>query len=256
MHITRDLLQAVARGQVSPRLLAEAGLEHLTELCPCCLEEYEAWKRDPKGRRESRPEFLLPLLGAAAPHFEKAERQATKDFLSLAVLPNEKRLETLRRANSRYRGPRLVRLLLAEGRHRLHDDPGAAYDFAAAAHAVADRTNPSFELSALSAAAMANARRAAGDLREADEIFGYVRMIAGRSPVTDSGTLAELDDLEASLRKDQRRFDRAENLLSRAQVLYRLAGLSNRVAKATVKLADVFFYGGKFSGGMANRSID
>jgi hypothetical protein len=70
----------------------------------------------------------------------------------------------------------------------------------------------------LSAAAMANARRAAGDLREADEIFGYARMIAERERVTDSGALAELDDLEASLRKDQRRFDRAEFLLLRALV--------------------------------------
>lgn len=245
MHITRELLQAVARGEVSPRLLAEAGLEHLTELCVCCREEYEAWKHDPKGRRESRPELLLPLLDAAAPHFEKAERRAMKDFLSLVALPNQKRLDTLKRANSRYRGPRLVRLLLAEGRHRLHENPGAAYDFAAAAHAVADRTNPPFELLALSAAAMANARRAAGELREADEIFGYVRTIAGRSPVTDPGSLAELDDLEASLRKDQRRFDRAETLLLRALVLYKLAGLPAREAKAKVLLASVHFYAGK-----------
>ena len=42
MHITRELLQAVVRGEVSPRLLAEAGLEHLTQLCLCCQEEYEA----------------------------------------------------------------------------------------------------------------------------------------------------------------------------------------------------------------------
>jgi len=245
MHITRELLQAVARGEVSPRLLAEAGLEHLTQLCPCCQEEYEAWKRDPKGKRESRPELLLPLLGAAAPHLEQAERQAMKDFLALAALPAEKRLATIKRALTRYRGPRLVRLLLAEGRHRLHDSPDTAYDFAALALAVADRTNPSFELSALSAAAMANARRAAGELREADELFAYARMIAERERVTDSGTLAELEDLEASLRKDQRRFDRAVTLLLRALVLYKLAGLPNRLAKATVKLASVHFYEGK-----------
>ncbi len=251
MHITRELLQAVARGEVSPRLLAEAGLEHLTQICPCCLEEYEAWRRDPKGRRESRPELLLPLLAATAPHLQRAERQAMKDFLALAALPGEKRLATLRRAHSRYRGPRLVRLLLAEGRHRLHDDPGAAYDFAAAALAVADRTNPPFELAALAAAAMANARRAAGELREADEVFAFARMIAERERVTDPGALAELDDLEASLRKDQRQFDRAEILLTRAQVLYRLAGLSHRVAKATVMLADVFFYGGKLDEAIA-----
>lgn len=252
MHITRELLQAVARGEVSPRLLAEAGLEHLTQLCLCCQEEYEAWRCDPKGRREARPELLLPLLGAAAPHLERAERDAMKDFLALAALPTEKRIATLRRAHSRYRGPQLVHLLLAEGRNRLHHDPGAAYDFAAAALAVADRTNPPFELSALSAAAMANARRAAGELREADEHFAYARMIAERERVTDPAALAELDDLEASLRKDQRRFDRAELLLSRAQVLYRLAGHSNRMAKATVKLADVFFYSGKLREAIAS----
>jgi len=226
-------------------MLTEVGLEHLTGLCPCCLDEYEAWKRDPQGTREARPELLLSFLGAAAPHLERAEHQAMKDFLALAALPPEKRLATLNRANTRYRGPHLVRRLLTEGRHRLHDDPGAAYDFAAAAHAVANRTNPSFELAALSAAAMANARRASGELREADERFTYAWMIAEREQVTDPGVLAELYDLEASLRKDQRRFDRAELLLSRAQALYDLAGLPNRVAKATVMLADVFFYSGK-----------
>lgn len=44
---------------------------------------------------------------------------------------------------------------------------------------------------------MANARRAAGELREADEIFAYARMIAERERVTDPGSLAELDDLRA-----------------------------------------------------------
>src|SRR5262245_13198885 len=258
MHVTRELLQAAARREVSPRLLVDAGLEHLIRLCPCCREEYEAWRRNPKGRREARPELLLPLLGAvgaAAPGLERAERRALDDLLVLAALPIGKRLATVQRARSRYRGPRLVRLLLAEGRRLLHDDPGAAYEFAALALAVADRTNPPFELAALAAAAMANARRASGELREADEHFDYARMIAERERVTDPGTLAELDDLEASLRKDQRRFDRAELLLSRALVLYNLAGLSGRLAQATVSLADVHFYAGDLKRAIATERI-
>jgi hypothetical protein len=40
IHITRELLSAVARGEFPPRMLVETGLQHLTSLCPHCREEY------------------------------------------------------------------------------------------------------------------------------------------------------------------------------------------------------------------------
>jgi hypothetical protein len=38
MHITADMFEAVARGEMSPEELHEIMFEHLAELCPGCAE--------------------------------------------------------------------------------------------------------------------------------------------------------------------------------------------------------------------------
>jgi hypothetical protein len=41
MHITRELLVAIAQGEVPVRVLEETVLEHLKEVCPYCKRELE-----------------------------------------------------------------------------------------------------------------------------------------------------------------------------------------------------------------------
>lgn len=38
MHITADMLEAVARGEMSPEELSGIMIDHLAELCPGCAE--------------------------------------------------------------------------------------------------------------------------------------------------------------------------------------------------------------------------
>ncbi len=245
MHITRDLLRAVARGELPPRLLARVGLEHLTAICPCCEREVAAWREEDLGsHRLLDPELMVPLLAAATPKIAKAEERAEHDFFELLALPVGARLARVTRSRSRFRGPLLVRRLLGASRESLSEDFEASYNLAALALSIADRSAHTFDLHVLAAAAMGNACRAQSDLRKADRHFEYVRFLLHSQDVTDLAVLAEVDDLEGSLRKDQRRFAQAESLLERAYALYRLAGREERSTRVMVILADVHFYRG------------
>src|SRR5262245_19229584 len=42
IHITRELLRALERGELSERTLAEMELQHLESLCPFCRQEIRA----------------------------------------------------------------------------------------------------------------------------------------------------------------------------------------------------------------------
>lgn len=245
MHITREMLRSVASGDLPPRLLARVGLEHLTALCPCCAREVAAWREGfDEGDRTVDPHLLLPLISTAASKIARAEAGAERDFAELLALPVGARPARVARSRSRFRGPHLVLRLLEASREVLRKDGEAAYHLAALALSIADRSSHSFDLHVLAAAAMGNACRTQGDLRTADRHFEYVRFLLHTQDVTNFLVLAEVDDLEGSLRKDQRLFDQAEDLLGRSLALYRLAGREERSAKVMLILADVYFYRG------------
>lgn len=65
--------------------------------------------------------------------------------------------------------------------------------------------------------------------------------------MADSLVFAELDSLEASLRRDQRDFSAAEALLNRSSIAYRLGGRPEEVAKNLLKLSYVHFHAGDVS---------
>ncbi len=83
---------------------------------------------------------------------------------------------------------------------------------------------------------MANACRAGGELRRAEEYFAHVRYLILHQGVTDPAVLARIDDLEGSLRKDQRRFDEAENLLVRAAMLYGVVRAEPDISRVLINL--------------------
>lgn len=57
-HITPDLLEAVARGELPPRLLVQVGWKHLIDLCPCCRRAVDAWQ---SARREPLADYDAAL---------------------------------------------------------------------------------------------------------------------------------------------------------------------------------------------------
>src|SRR6185295_1563754 len=102
-----------------------------------------------------------------------------------------------------------------------------------------------------------NARRRRGDLPAAEKAFRTAMSHAGRGsgdPLLD----AALFDLSASLRIDERQFDRAEESLALAGLLYEKAGEETKVAKTLVQRGMVAAYAQNFEAAVSlfSRALD
>lgn len=252
-HLTRELLRAVSRGEVAPQVLSEIGMSHLMSLCGHCREEIEAFRQEQTGddaARYCRTFELLPaLLDDEVRRLEREREQATRDLRDLLGIPPVEREGRVRRAHARFRSPLLVRLMIEESRRHLPGDAEGALHLAELARTIVRRT-PSmpgaFDLLALATAEKGNACRALDDIAQAEESFGHVRLLGTEHDVTEPAVLARVAELEASLRKDQRRFSEAENLLAQALVNYRISGDDQGIAHVLLKWGDTCFLAGNF----------
>jgi tetratricopeptide (TPR) repeat protein len=156
-------------------------------------------------------------------------------------------------SDRRFVRPDLVVLLVAEAHATRFESPAAAVDLAALAVAVAagldavdcDGTDRLADLKAEAAAVHANSLRVAGRPLDAEAAFRD----AGRWLARGAGEpllAARIDDLRASLAKDQQRFDQARELLDRAVAGYRRARLDGWVGRALVKLGSVLQFEGRY----------
>jgi tetratricopeptide (TPR) repeat protein len=250
IHITRELLRAASRGELPPRLLLQIGANHLMGLCPHCKREIEAWQKERgAGAFDYTQVFqILPkVIEEQAPRIIRDRRAAARDLKTLLALPKEKRAAKVRQAHEHFRSGALAELLIEESRKQVQSDPHDAFHLAELARVVVHHSPNvpgAFNLITLSTAHMANACRAGSEYRRAMEHFSHARYIITHEGVTDPEIIARVDELEASLYKDQRLFDEAEELLSRAAMLYRLAGSKTEGVRVAVKLADVLFFRG------------
>jgi tetratricopeptide (TPR) repeat protein len=249
LHITRELLRAVARGELSERAFAQIETQHLESLCPVCRREIQAWRaeRTSEAGYEYALQALPAVLGRHAADLLRQSRQAERELEELLATAPAERLARIGRSRSRFRGPVLAERLIQESRGRTPANPGEGYDLAELARAVVQRSpdHPdTFSLLALASAQMANALRAGGDLRQADKHFQYVHFLVRDQGVIDPLVLAQIDHLEGSLRKDQRRFEEAEELLTRAAMLFRISGDAVETARVLLKLGELYFHRG------------
>jgi hypothetical protein len=229
VHITVEMLRAVARGKVPSRVLVDIGIEHLLELCPTCRQEFLAWRREQDAEPGSQTTILraLPILLERHGQEELPKQVAAdREFRELARLGHSERLARIRRANRRFRSVSLVSKLLAESRRLMPIDPLESYRFAEAAEAALRRgpvTPATPELGALAGVLMGNSLRARGLLKEARVRFDFVRFLVKVEGGTDPAVLAEIDLCEGALALDQRHFGEAEKLLNRSIHLYTAA---------------------------------
>jgi tetratricopeptide (TPR) repeat protein len=249
LHITRELLWAVSRGELPASILARIGAQHLMSLCRTCRREITRFQKERRAAAaagSSRDFELLPgVLEERIPRIEGALQEAARDLASLLALPPDERIQRVERARSRFRSAMLVRLLIEESRKRVQNDPEEAFHLASLARLVAIR-NPrmprSFDLIALATAHIANACRIQDDRRQSEEHFAHARYVITHHGVTDPEVLARVDHLEGSLRMDQRQFQKAEELLVRAAMLYRMSGDKVETARALVTLGIMYFF--------------
>jgi tetratricopeptide (TPR) repeat protein len=244
VHLDRELMRAVLRGELPVSLLRRIGLDHLLDVCPHCRREVEALHRELSGDVYSTKVVLQELLKKQIPHLKREHRLAQHDLTELLTFPAEERIVKVERSRRRFRSGHLVQLLLDACEHRFTTDPPQARHLAELARAVIKHSpitsDVYYDLMALSGAYLANAWRAGGDLREADEQFRQVQELVSRSAVSDPEILARVADLESSLRKDQRRFSHARRLLIRSITLYRLTA-TREIPRILLKFGDLFY---------------
>ncbi|HSS47600.1 MAG TPA: hypothetical protein VLX28_01515, partial [Thermoanaerobaculia bacterium] len=249
IHLTRDLLWAVTRGELPASFITRIGTQHLMSLCATCRQEITAFQREratPATADYDRAFHFLPaVLANQVPRQEREQRGAARDLEELLALSREERVRKVERARNRFRSPALVRLLVSESRNRVQADADEAFHLARLGRLVA-HCNPqmpgAFDLIALATAQMANACRAGNDRRQAEEHFGHARYVITHHGVTDTEILARVDKLEGSLRMDQRLFSQAEELLARSATLYRVSGDPVETARVLVTLGSLYFF--------------
>lgn len=252
IHLTRELLWAVTRGELPPSVVTQVGTQHLMSLCPTCRKEIAAFQKERRaGAANPQTLQMLPaLLDEQIPRIEKEQRGAARDLADLLALPREERMQKVERARNRFRSATLIRLLLRESRKRVQEDPKEALHLASLARRAA-QCNPqmpqAFDLIALATAQMANACRVQDDVQQAEEHFGHARYVITHHGVTDPEILARVDKLEGSLRMDQRQFQKAEELLTRSAMLYRLSGDKVETSRVLTTLGLMYLHQGEIT---------
>jgi tetratricopeptide (TPR) repeat protein len=253
MHITRELLEAISRGEVPVRILESLVLEHLKTICPHCRRELEEFAREQEAERQGKSpgpgvEAVSALLDRHLKDLQRGQDRARRDVAKLLALPQEERAARIRRSRTRYRGPQVAWILLEESRAVVTASPEEAEHLAELARLVVQYSpgDPrSMDLLALATAHMANACRAGGKRPEADRHFEHVRSLITYQGVTDTEVLARIDHLEGSLRMDQDRFKDAEKLLGRAAMLFSVAGEAVERTRALLTLGGMYFLQGE-----------
>jgi tetratricopeptide (TPR) repeat protein len=253
MHITRELLEAIARGEIPVRILDDLILEHLRRVCPHCRREMEEFAREQEAERKGKGpgpgvEAVSEVLVRLLKEFQQGQDRARRDVAKLLELPQDERIARVKRSRNRYRGPQVAWVLLEESRAAVTVSPAEAEHLAELARLVV-QYSPGWvgcmDLLALATALLANACRAAGKLEEAENHFKYVRSLITHQEVTDPEILGRIDLLEGSLRMEQHEFKAAEKLISRAAMLFSVAGETVERARALIKLGYMYFLQGE-----------
>jgi tetratricopeptide (TPR) repeat protein len=247
IHLSRQILRAVAQGKLPRSFLDEIKTEHLLSRCPHCRAEVEAYEAELRSGTSSLRRFSLfvsALLERLASSTTSRElSRAERDLEKLLPLQPEERARRVERARGRFRGAALVKLLLEESRRCIPSRPEEAFHLADLARRVLNRspqTPQFFDLYVMASASMANARRVGNDRRMADDLFTLARQVITEHGVTDPEVVARVDDLLGSLRKDQRRFVEAERLLKRAAAQFGLIEAADDAARALINLGSVY----------------
>lgn len=262
-HLNVDLFLMVVKGLLPPRMLALQLLEHLREVCPECratikfIGEAAEQLFDSPTPPSSQPATLgdprySSLVGRAgrealawAREVEQERRLAASDLLALLRLPRKARHDRILRARTHFRSRVFAELLVEEAATRVRTDPGEAGELAELVPVVLDRIPGAggqdwvADLKTRARAHFANARRVAGDLDAANQLFLDVHARLANASSNDVDLHAEVNRLEASLRLDQRRLAEAEQLLDRAVLLHREQDDKEGLTRALTKRGDV-----------------
>lgn len=246
-HVTVELARAIARGERNPGDLAAKAITALRDACPRCAAGLDAFDRE---RSETGEPMLLDYgqayeramerLGAQAAEIEVAKEKARPLLDALLAMPEGERLQVVEAEGSEFQSVALAQALLD---HCLTCLPGRAKECLALAELAAlmvarlELSPISTEVYARALAHQANALRSVGRLRQAAKLFHQARFMLKLEAGGDRLVAAEVDWLEGSLCRAQRRLEDASTLLLGAITVYRLENLSAEAARSMLTLS-------------------
>ncbi len=259
LHITGDLLRAEAENDGATLPLVRRLLAHLYHLCPTCRDEMSAYRQEMTEPGEldvwyeevgqaAEDDYTTAFARAAQAASQRvstidAERkEAAEKLAELLALPVARRLDAITQAPLEYQGLALAALLLEASLGQMPGTPKEALALAQLAKVVLSHSGLSSlatELYARASAHVANALRTLGRLPEASARFGDARFLLRHQPVVDPLVSAEIDSMEGSLRRDQRRFEQAAQLLRRAALSYQATGQPREEALTLLKMGSL-----------------
>jgi tetratricopeptide (TPR) repeat protein len=155
--------------------------------------------------------------------------------------------------SSRFRNRMLCEILLEQAHEAGFREPPRAVELARYAVAIADRLaeeSASAGLRARSWAQLGNALRINSDHAGADQAFAAATALLDDGQANPSDT-ARVLDLEASLRRDQRRFADAVRLMDRVIFLYRKLGQRDLLGRALKQKSMILGESGDLEGEIA-----
>lgn len=253
-HLSGDEIAALLSGATPSRKLIRRLMGHLLRTCPGCRAEEESHRRAraPVTDVGQVVERTLRIMPDRLSRLRRMGAVAAAELDHLLALPAEKRRRKVSRALSRFRNPVLVDLLLEESRRRVTADPFEALHLAELAHDVALRVGEhemgrpwALTCLARASAYRANALRATGEIQQAEQILDFALRSFALEGTGDPLVAAELAELLAVQRREQRRFAQAEECLEAAQATYAELGEPLLVARVLVMKGVVRFEAGE-----------
>ncbi|HEX4966101.1 MAG TPA: hypothetical protein VF173_35150 [Thermoanaerobaculia bacterium] len=250
-HLTTQEIEALLAGRLSKPKRLEA-VRHLVAGCgPCgrllvqAVPAKEVEDEAPGPWVEAAYELPLDHAFAVIPNLERQWRKEHEKLARVLELlgPNPRMLEGLTLSQVRtYRGWPLVEALLRRGREARFRDPLAmrALCFLAKDHAeileLGLYGHPAliFDLRARAWAELANAHRVNEEHERADDAFAQAASYR-RQGTGDPLLQARMLDLEASLRRSQRRLGEAIALLDNACEIYRSVGDTHLAGRVLIE---------------------
>jgi tetratricopeptide (TPR) repeat protein len=247
-HLTEELLLQFLHGQIPTQRFLERMYRHLRAKCDDCREEHALmWiaVRD-KGL------FETWILGTLAKYqilngdMEQVRHVAERELAELMKLHPEERRLVVCQHPAKLRNPYLVTMLLDKSKEERANHPREALDFAQLALDVAVRVDHRvygspfvFDLLAQALGHKGNALRILGELATAESVITCALKIFEDDRADDFLTKAELLSFAASLRRDQRRFDEAEDLVLQTVETYREIGDTPGVARSLIQASGI-----------------
>jgi tetratricopeptide (TPR) repeat protein len=237
-HITKKLLLAARRGQVSWRHLSEVLLERLVALCPGCRRQAEAAAAEEIPEEAYRGTVSRAVRLEAEMRRYEEDREAAPALLALLhQLSPEQRLLRIRNSPERFANVVLGENLIDEARGCLPHDPEGSLAWAHTAEAVAETyLAPYYPHRILAMAYQGNAHRALGDFDRARTLLSGAQRLVEEHEVTDLDLAAELHSLLGSLCNDLSEFGKAAEHLENAAALYKTLGDDEHLGRVLLQL--------------------